>query len=124
MKTLVYTVNAELTVNRTAALKALELQQPVAVRFGLDGTEAVLRSFKHIPTAAPRVNPTTRRILPRVRTLAASTGVHYILTCDGKQEAMRAENWRQAMHRAELRCCSDAAGIRQHDENRTARRPI
>jgi hypothetical protein len=124
MSALVYLADNALTLSRKTAIADLESHRPVGVRFGLDGTEAVLQSYRHELKPAPRVHPVTGRFLPAVRTMRHHTGIHYILTCNGRQEAMRAENWEQALHRAELRCCSVAAGIRQHDECRIARRPI
>jgi len=125
MSALVYNVDNALTLSRNAALTDLADHRPVSVRFGLEGTEALLQAIRHEVKPCPTLkDPKTHRFVPKVRTLQHHTGVHYLLTCDGRQEVMRAENWEQALMRAELRCCSVAAGIRQHDENRTARRPI
>ena len=124
MSALLYTVGHELTTSQAAALAALAAHQTVAVRFGLEGPETVCKPIRHELIPAPRRN-LKGHFLPVVKPAAYSVGVHYLLDCGGKkQDVLRAENWEQALHRAELKSCALVAGNAQHDEHRDARRPL
>ena len=82
-------------------LAALAVGETVTVRFGLEGTEAVIRTATH-PVA----------------------GQTCLLSCLGHTDALRGYNPDAVLHRAEKSACAVAATSLQMHEHSEARRPL